>query len=131
MQKKNDLFVMTKTKDLAKYIITVTEKSPKKFRFTLVVRMQNYILDAIEYIYLANSLPPGEERLALQRKARTTLSMLDYFAGLAYEQECILLKQYEQVTKQVAECLLYLGKWIGSTARTVSTADADKDIGKA
>ena len=117
MQKKNDLFVMTKTKDLAKYIITVTEKSPKKFRFTLVVRLQNYILDAIEYIYLANSAPIGDERLELQKKARTTLSMLDYFAGLAYEQECVLLKQYEQISKQIAECLLYLGKWIGSTSR--------------
>ena len=117
---------MTKTKDLAKYIITVTEKSPKKFRFTLVVRLQNYILDVIEKIYLANSLPQGEERLELQKRARTTLSMLDYFAGLAYEQECILPKQYEQISKQVAECLLYLGKWIGSTTRTVSTATADK-----
>lgn len=123
MQKKNDLFVMTKTKDLAKYIITVTEKSPKKFRFTLVVRIQNYILDVIENIYLANSLPIGEERLALQKKARTTLSMLDYFAGLAYEQECILFKQYEQISKQIAESLLYLGKWIGSTSKTVSAAE--------
>jgi len=53
MQKKNDLFVITKAKDLAKYILTVTEKSPKKFRFTLVVRLQNYILDALESLYLA------------------------------------------------------------------------------
>jgi len=105
MHKKNDLFVMTKTKDLAKYIITVTEKSPQKFRFTLVVRMQNYILDAIESIYLANASPIGEERLALQKKARTQLSMPDYFSGIAYEQECILQKQYEQISKQIAECL--------------------------
>lgn len=46
--KKSELFVMTKAKDLAKYILTITEKSPKKFRFTLVVRIQNYILDGIE-----------------------------------------------------------------------------------
>lgn len=123
MQKKSDLFVMTKTKDLAKYIITVTEKSPKKFRFTLVVRLQNYILDAIESIYLANSSFNKTERLEYQRRARTQLSMLDYFAGLAYEQECILPKQYEQISKQVAECLLYLGKWIASTQKTVSPAE--------
>lgn len=36
MPKKSDLYVMTTAKDLAKYILTVTEKSPKKFRFTLV-----------------------------------------------------------------------------------------------
>ena len=86
--------------------------------------MQNYILDVIESIYLANSLPIGEERLTLQKRARTTLSMLDYFAGLAFEQECILPKQYEQISKQISECLLYLGKWIGSTTKTVSSANS-------
>lgn len=55
MQKKNNLFVMTKAKDLCNYVITVTEKSPKKFRFTLVNRLQNYCLDIIENIHIANS----------------------------------------------------------------------------
>ncbi len=36
--KKSDLYVVTKVKELTKYVITVTEKSPKKFRFTLVTR---------------------------------------------------------------------------------------------
>lgn len=120
MQRKSDLFVMTKTKDLAKYIITVTEKSPKRFRFTLVVRLQNYILDAIENIYLANQERDKDKRLNLQNKAKSLLSMLDYFAGLAYEEGCILFKQYEQISKQQAECLLYLGKWIASTSKMVS-----------
>lgn len=122
MQKKSDLYVFTKAKDLAKYIITVTEKSPKKFRFTLVTRLQNYILDAIELIYLANSERSVEKRVELQDRARTQFSMLDYFAQIAMEQECILPKQYEQIAKQLAECLLYLGKWRASTLRTVSTA---------
>lgn len=118
MQKKNDLFVMTKTKDLAKYIITVTEKSPKKFRFTLVVRLQNYILDAIESIYLANSQRDVNKRLEYQEKARTQLNILDYFSDIAYEQGCILANQYEQISKQIAESLLYLGKWFASTQRS-------------
>lgn len=121
MQKKSDLYVMTKTKDLAKYIITITEKSPKKFRFTLVVRLQNYILDVIENIYLANAEKDKEKRLLLQNKAKTLLSMLDYFADIAFEQDCILFKQYEQIAKQQAECLLYLNKWIASTTKMVST----------
>jgi hypothetical protein len=131
MQKKNDLFVITKAKDLAKYIITITEKSPKKFRFTLIVRLQNYILDAIENLYLANSLPLGKQRKTHQEQAKTLFAMLDYFAGLAYEQECILFKQYEQISKQQAECLLYLNKWIASDAKrtTVSTGDSPADIG--
>ncbi len=125
MQKKNDLFVMTKAKDLAKYIITVTEKSPKKFRFTLVVRLQNYILDAIELIYKANCSRDVVERLRLQEEARVKLSLLDYFAGIAYEQECILFRQYEQISKQQAECLLYLGKWMASTRKSVSAPSGE------
>lgn len=121
MQRKSDLYVMTKTKDLAKYIITVTEKSPKRFRFTLVVRLQNYILSAIERIYLANETRIKEQRLALQNDAKTLLSMLDYFAQIAYEQECILFRQYEQIAKQQAECLLYLNRWIASTEKMVSS----------
>ena len=117
MQKKNDLYVMTKTKDLAKYILTVTEKSPKRFRFTLVVRLQNYILDIIETIYFANKEQDIKVRLITQEKAQNLLCMLDYYAGVAYELECILFKQYEQISKQIAECLLYLKKWIASSKR--------------
>lgn len=121
MQRKSDLFVITKAKDLANYIITITEKSPKKFRFTLVVRLQNYILDAIEKIYLANQEREKEARLNLQNQAKTLLSMLDYFAGIAYEQQCILFKQYEQISKLQAECLLYLNKWMLSTTKMISS----------
>lgn len=57
--KKSDLYVVTKVKELSKYVITVTEKSHKKFRFTLVTRLQNYCLDVIENLVLANMLPAG------------------------------------------------------------------------
>ena len=117
MQKKNDLFVITKAKDLAKYIITVTEKSPVKYRFTLIVRLQNYILDVLESLYLANNTQLGKQRRQHQETAKTQLSMLDYFAGLAAEQSCILFKQYEQISKQQAECLLFLNKGIASDAK--------------
>lgn len=129
MQKKNDLFVMTKAKDLANYIITVTEKSPKKFRFTLVVRLQNYILDVIEALYLANSENDIPKRIKLQDRAKTLLSMLDYFAQIAYEQQCILQKQYEYISKLQAECLLYLGKWRASTLKRCPPINS-VDIGK-
>ena len=121
MQKKSELFVLTKAKDLSKYIFTITEKSPKKFRFSLVVRLQNLILEVLEKIYLANSEKDLQKRLNIQSDAKTTLAMLDYFAGLAYEIECILFKQYEQISKQQAECLLYLKKWMASTKKLVST----------
>ena len=120
---------MTKAKDLAKYIITVTEKSPVKFRFTLVVRLQNYILGVLEKLYLANSRPLGSERRNLQEEAKTLLSMIDYFAGLCYEAKCILFKQYELISMQQAECLLYLNKWIASDGKRKTTVSTDLQSG--
>ncbi len=35
-QKQSELSVITKAKDLCSYVITITQKSPKQFRFTFV-----------------------------------------------------------------------------------------------
>ena len=101
--------------------MTVTEKSPKRFRFTLVSRLQNYALDVIEELYVANEIfvPGGgqkqaEERLSKQRKAQTSLRLLGYIAQLAMEQECILPKQYEQITRLIYDCRNLLGAWMNS-----------------
>lgn len=45
MPKQSDLMVITKAKDLCSYVMTVTQKSPKQFRFSLVSRLQGYSLD--------------------------------------------------------------------------------------
>lgn len=122
--KKHNLYVFTKVKDLAQYILVVTEKSPKKFRFTLVVRLQNYILDVIENIYIANNLPLGETRKKYQLKANNLLGMLDYFAGLSFEVLCITFKQYSIISKMTATCIDYLGKWIASDARRLQAEES-------
>ncbi len=84
--KKSELYVITKTKELTKYVITVTEKSPKKFRFTLVTRLQNYCLDVIENLVIANMLLAGSpERLEKQKEAGRKLELLGYFAMLCME----------------------------------------------
>ncbi len=52
MQK--DLKVISKAKELSAVIFEITERSPKKYRFTLVSRMQNISLDIIAELYEAN-----------------------------------------------------------------------------
>lgn len=112
---KCDLYVMTKVKELSKYIISATERSPKKFRFTMVVRIQNYCLDIIENVFLANALPVTDpKRLFHQQEAGRILNLLGYFSMICYETACILPNQYENISKLQAESLLFLGKWISS-----------------
>jgi hypothetical protein len=122
--KKSDLTVIVRTKELCSYILTVTEKSPKRFRFTLTSRLQNYALDALEKLYLANevfvqlpSSPEVNRRLQLQHEAMTYLKLLSYMAELAKDQGCILYKQFEQITKQACDCQNLLGAWIKSDKR--------------
>ena len=113
--KKSDLYVVTKVKELTKYVITVTEKSPKKFRFTLVTRLQNYCLDALEHIVRANMLKvENSERLELQSEAGRKLKLLGYFAMICMETGCILPAQFENISKLQAESIMFLGKWITS-----------------
>jgi len=118
---KNELTVVMKAKDLCSYVVTVTQKSPKQFRFTFVSRLQNLAMDVIENIYRANEVFIGagskgnaEKRLDFQHKALTSLKILAYFAEMAMTQNCILPKQYEQIAKLTTDCQHLLGAWINS-----------------
>ena len=53
---QSELAVITKAKDLCSYVMTVTDKSPKRFRFTLVAKLQSYALNTIESLYRANEV---------------------------------------------------------------------------
>lgn len=121
MAYSSELSVITKAKDLCSYIMTITDKSPKRFRFTLVSRLQNYGLDIIEYLIRANEIyvPHKQsqemaDRLNLQRKAMSRLKLLGYISELAMKQQCILPKHYEQITKLVYDTQNMLGAWMNS-----------------
>lgn len=127
MEKKTELSVITKSKELCNYILTVTEKSPKRFRFTLTGKIQNYALNVIEMLIKANEIYVYEtnrtlnmqlvqERVHMQRGAMTNLKLLSYMVQVAMEQQCILPKQYEQITRKVYDCQNLLGAWMKSDA---------------
>jgi hypothetical protein len=110
-----------KAKDLCAYIVTVTQKSPKQFRFTFVSRLQNLAMEVIENIYRANEVFIGagsrnnsEKRLEFQHKALVSTKILAYFAEMAMTQNCVLPKQYEQIAKQTSDCQHLLAAWINS-----------------
>ena len=123
-RKQSELQVITKAKDLCSYVMTVTQRSPKHFRYTFVSRMQNLALDVIEHLYRANDTyvtrsdsAARQKREDFQHSAMTDLRLLGYFAMLAMEQQCILPKQYEQIARQAADCQNLLGAWINSDRR--------------
>ena len=121
---QSELAVITKAKDLCSYVMTVTDKSPKRFRFTLVAKLQNYALDIIENLYRANEVfvkagdrEKAQQRIDFQHQALTELKLLGYMAQLSMEQGCILPKQYEQITKKIHDCQNMVGAWLNSDSK--------------
>lgn len=122
----SELMVITKTKKLTAYVITITEKSPKHFRAVFVNRMQNYCLDCLELLIEANSLRMDnsknkEKRKNCQHEAYLKLKLLGYIAFLALENKCIIKKQYQQISLQTADCINLLTAWRRSDAERYGT----------
>lgn len=112
----NDLMVITVVKKLTAYIITVTEKSPKKFRGVFVNRMQNYCLDTLQCLLEANfirmdSMEKKIKREELQKDAIVKLKLLGYSSMVAENSGCILKKQYKQISMQLSEAINLTVAW--------------------
>lgn len=126
-KRQSELTIITKANELCSYIMTVTQKSPKQFRFSYTGRLQNAGLNVLEYLIRANETPldvkcPQDcaERISYQRKAMTELVIIGYIAVMAMEQKCILVKQCEQISGLVTDCRNLLGGWMTSDRRRIS-----------
>lgn len=118
-KQESELTVIVKAKDLANYIFTVTDKAPKKFRFTFISRMQNLSLSIVEKLYCANMVYVKDkqdsfhisQRKQYQKDAYVDVKVLGYIALIAKEQGCILPRQHEQISIQSTEVTRLLLAW--------------------
>lgn len=111
-----EMAVFTAAKKLSEYIFVITEKSPTKYRWNIVSRLLNTSTDVIEQLYRAN-YEVGAERLMWQKRALTSLSMLDFYADTAYLKRAISFKQMSLIAFQINEGKIMLKGWIRSTAK--------------
>ncbi len=65
----NDLSVITHIKKFLTYIITITEKSPVKFRYSFVTKMHNLGKGIIENLYYANVIELGNYKNYCDKKS--------------------------------------------------------------
>lgn len=92
--KDSDLIIITKTKNLITYIMTITEKSPVKFRYSFVTKIHNLLIEIIENIYISNDMPLGfEQRKQSQEFIKTKFKVLDYLCEVSYNHKCITFNQ--------------------------------------
>ena len=106
---ENDLQVILKAKSLAKHTLQLTSncnRYPKKYRFSLVDKMQNKALEIYEYLHEANRTDLKEyarERSELQTKAITHCDELLFYIELSHELNIINAGSMEHWSKMVKD----------------------------
>lgn len=61
IKRRSELLVITEVKRLIDYIFVISEKSPKKYRYSFLTKIYNLLFDIIELLYEANSIQLGNE----------------------------------------------------------------------
>ena len=106
---ENDLKVILKAKELAEHTLRVTSncnRYPKKYRFSLVDKMQNKSMEIYEYLHEANRADLREyarERSELQTKAITHCDELLFYIELSYKLSIINDKSMGYWSKMVTD----------------------------
>ena len=106
---ETELKVILKAKDLAEYTFRVTSncnRYPKKYRFSLVDKMQNKALEIYEYLYEANRTDLKnfkKERSELQTKAITHYDELLFYIELSMKLNIISMESMEYWSKMVSD----------------------------
>lgn len=109
MADNRDLQVIVKAKELAKHTLILTSNAnryPKKYRFSLVDKMQNKCLNIYEALYEANRTDIRDfkrERLELQTKAITYCDELLFYIELSCELNIINMDSMEYWSKMVTD----------------------------
>ena len=106
---ETELKVILKAKELAEHTLRVTSNCntyPKKFRFSLVDKMQNKSLEIYEYLHEANRTDLrlfGRERSELQTKAILNCEILLFYIELSYKLNIINDRRMEYWSKMVSD----------------------------
>ena len=99
---ESDLKVILKAKDLAEHTLRVTSncnRYPKKYRFSLVDKMQNKALEIYEYLYEANRTD-----LKYYRRAYTNIKEISLW--VLHDKFGFGIKRLNRVNEQVRSCVL-------------------------
>lgn len=112
-----EMAVFTHAKKLSEYIFVITEKSPKKLRWSIISRLQNASVEIVENLYRANFERDDLTRIEYQKSAAVGLKILDFYTETARKKQAITIRQTEIIARQIAETTRLLNGWVKSTKR--------------
>ncbi len=109
MDKSRDLPVFVKWLDFLEWLLPVTEKFPKRVRFTFSDRINCLALDIVEDLVEARYTKNKQEHL---RHANLRLEKLRVLLRLSHKMRYLDYKRYEYAMRQINEVGKMLGGWM-------------------
>lgn len=116
--KDKEMQVFTHTKKLSEYIFKVTEKSPKKYRWSVVHKLHETITEVLENLYYANFEPAN--RLQYQNRAKVKLCLLEHFVVSAKNLGCINMHQMQVMALALTDIQKMLAGWQKATKQKMT-----------
>lgn len=110
-----DIPIFTKTYELYKTFYGYLPTFPKKDRYTLGQKCESILLDLIEAIIYASSLPK-QDKLPILKKASLKLDTLKVLFRLGKDLKVVDSKKYLVLEGYLQEIGRMLGGWIKTTA---------------
>ena len=104
-----DLPIFVKWIDFLKWLLTTTEKFPKKIRFTFSDRINNLALDIVEELVDARY---SRQKIVALRKVNLGIEKLRVLLRICYESKFLSHKSYEHAMYSLNEIGKMLGGWI-------------------
>ena len=117
-----EMLIVKKSYDFCKWLLNHTNKFPKSYRFSVAVRLENAILDFIEFITIANM---RKDKTPMLKRADEALSRLRLLLRLSYDMQFINLKSYEFGSQNLTELGKMLGGWLKKPAGISERKGAD------
>ena len=105
----NDFPLFLQWLDFLKWLLSTTEKFPKRVRFTFSDRINNLALSVVEDLVEARYTA---HKLSGLKKINLTLEKIRILLRIAYETQILPTQAYEQAMKSLNEMGKMLGGWI-------------------
>jgi len=105
--------VLTLTYDLMLYLIPQLEKFPRSQKFMLADRIQNKLMDVLEYLIKAYYVR-GNQKKSLLLEVNVYLEQLRYYIRLSKDLRCIDIRKYELIAEKVNVIGKQVGAWLKS-----------------
>ena len=90
-----ELYVLTASKRLVSYLVDIAKKSPKKFRYTHLVKVHDYAYNLIYNLTKANEAKIYNPKKEYQNESLHDLKMISYLSNLGREMKCYTAHQTE------------------------------------